>query len=381
VVVRILAFGTYQATSHPRISVLIEGLRSHGHQVAEANVPLGLSTAERVDMLGSAAGPLRLVGKLARSWIRLAGKTRRARGRNAPDALLIGYMGHFDVWLARVLFPRTTIVLDHLIYASTTAVDRGVGGGGLKQRVLRLLDRSAIRLADVVLLDTQEHLDLLPPGSAHKGLVVAVGAPGYWFVDRPADPAGEAAAGGAAAGGAADGPLRVVFFGLFTPLQGAVTIGEAIALLGDAPVEFTMIGSGQDLDAAKRAAAGGAPTTWVPWVDSAELPATVASFDVGLGIFGTTDKAQRVVPNKVYQCEAAGTAVITSDTEAQRRILADSADLVPAGDAAALAAAVRALADDRERLARRRADARAWADARFTPAAVTAPLDEVLRAR
>lgn len=369
---RILAFGTYQATSHPRISVLIEGLRAHGHQVAEANVPLGLSTAERVDMLGSAAGPLRLVGKLARSWIRLAGKTRRARGRNAPDALLIGYMGHFDVWLARLLFPRTTIVLDHLIYASTTAVDRGVGGGGLKQRVLRLLDRSAIRLADIVLLDTQEHLDLLPPGSAHKGLVVAVGAPGYWFVGRPADPAG---------GAAADVPLRVVFFGLFTPLQGAVTIGEAIALLGDAHVEFTMIGSGQDLGAAQRAAAGGAPTTWVPWVESAELPPTVASFDVGLGIFGTTDKAQRVVPNKVYQCEAAGTAVITSDTEAQRRILAASADLVPAGDAAALAAALRALAGDRERLARRRADARAWADAHFTPAAVTAPLDGVLRAR
>jgi len=345
--------------------VLIEGLREHGHDVVEANVPLGLSTAERVDMLGSALGPLRLVGKLARSWILLAGKTFRAHGRARPDALLIGYMGHFDVWLARLLFPRTTIVLDHLIYASTTAVDRGVGGGSVKQKLLRFLDRSAIRLADVVLLDTTEHLDLLPPGAAHKGLVVAVGAPGYWFVEGPADPA--------------SGPLKVVFFGLFTPLQGAVTIGEAIALLGDAPIEFTMIGSGQDHDRARAAAVGGAPTHWVPWVDSAELPATVASFDVGLGIFGTTDKAQRVVPNKVFQCAAAGVAVVTSDTDAQRRILGRSADLVPAGDARALAAALRALADDRARLASRRDDVRAWADAHFTPAAVTAPLDARLR--
>lgn len=364
---RILAFGTYQAKSHPRISVLIEGLREHGHRVAEANVPLGLSTAERVDMLGSAAGPLKLVGKLARSWFSLAGKSLRARGRNRPDALLIGYMGHFDVWLARLLFPRTTIVLDHLIYASTTAVDRGVGGGSLKQKLLRFLDDSAIRLADVVLLDTDEHRDLMPEASRHKGLVVAVGAPGYWFVDGAADPA--------------TGPLRVVFFGLFTPLQGAVTIGEAIGLLRGAPVEFTMIGSGQDLEASRAAAEGGAATTWVPWVDSAELPATVARFDVGLGIFGTTDKAQRVVPNKVFQCAAAGVAVVTSDTAVQRRILGASADLVPAGSATELAQALRALADDRERLAGRRADARAWADAHFTPAAVTAPLDALLRSR
>lgn len=347
--------------------MLIEGLREHGHDVAEANVPLGLSTAERVDMLGSASGPLKLVGKLARSWFRLAEKSLRARGRNRPDALLIGYMGHFDVWLARLLFPRTTIVLDHLIYASTTAVDRGVGGGSAKQKLLRFLDRSAIRLADVVLLDTVEHLDLMPEGTAHKGLVVAVGAPDFWFVDRPADPA--------------PGPLRVVFFGLFTPLQGAVTIGEAIRLLADAPVEFTMIGSGQDLEATRAAATGGAPTEWVPWVDSAALPAEVASFDVGLGIFGTTDKARRVVPNKVYQCEAAGVAVVTSDTEAQRRILGTSADLVPEGDAAALAEALRALASDRARLAERRHDARAWAEEHFTPKAVTAPLDELLRAR
>jgi glycosyltransferase involved in cell wall biosynthesis len=363
--VRILAFGTYQAKSHPRISVLIEGLREHGHQVAEANVPLGLSTAERVDMLGSAAGLPKLVGKLARSWAGLAGKSLRARGRNRPDALLIGYMGHFDVWLARLLFPRTTIVLDHLIYASTTALDRGVGGGSITQRLLRFLDRSAIRLADVVLLDTEEHLELMPAGTAHKGLVVAVGAPRTWFVDSPADPAHEA--------------LRVVFFGLFTPLQGAETIGEAIGLLSDADIEFTMIGSGQDLAATRSAAEGGAPTSWLPWVDAAELPGLVATFDVGLGIFGTTDKAQRVVPNKVYQCAAAGVAVVTSDTEAQRRILGGSADLVEAGSAEALAAALRALADDRARLAERRHDARSRADAHFTPAAVTEPLDALLR--
>jgi glycosyltransferase involved in cell wall biosynthesis len=371
---RILAFGTYQSTSHPRISVLIEGLRARGHEVVELNVPLGLSTAERVDMLGAASGPLKLAGKLARSWSRLAVRSSRFRGAAKPDAILIGYMGHFDVWLARLLFPRTPIVLDHLIYAATTAVDRGVGDTGVKQRLLRQIDARAIGIADVVVLDTEEHRELLPARALTKGVVVPVGAPAAWFE------AGSAAGDDAGAADPATGPLRVVFFGLFTPLQGTVTIGRAIRLLAGTAIEFTMIGSGQDLDAAREASVGGAVTEWIPWIDSTELPAVVARADVGLGIFGTTEKAQRVVPNKVYQCQAAGTAVVTSDTPAQRRLLGDSAILVPAGDPAALASSLQELADDRGLLARRRAESRDWAREHFSASAVVASLDERLRA-
>jgi len=73
-----------------------------------------------------------------------------------------------------------------------------------------------------------------------------------------------------------------------------------------------------------------------------------------LGIFGTTAKAQRVIPNKAFQALACGVPLITADTPAAAELLTDgdSAVLVPPGDPAALAAAVRSLADDDE-LARR----------------------------
>ena len=45
---------------------------------------------------------------------------------------------------------------------------------------------------------------------------------------------------------------------------------------------------------------------------AADLPALVAGHDVCLGIFGTGDKALRVVPNKVFQGAAAGCAIVTS---------------------------------------------------------------------
>jgi hypothetical protein len=49
--VRILAFGTYDTKSHPRVGVILDGLRTYGDNVTEANAPLGFSTAQRVDFM------------------------------------------------------------------------------------------------------------------------------------------------------------------------------------------------------------------------------------------------------------------------------------------------------------------------------------------
>ena len=97
------------------------------------------------------------------------------------------------------------------------------------------------------------------------------------------------------------------------------------------------------------------------------LPDEVASHHVCLGIFGTTAKAQRVVPNKVLQGAAAGCAILTSDTAAQRDALGDGAVYVPAGSPGALAEELAALVTDRQRLDEQRQQARAIAASRLTP--------------
>jgi glycosyltransferase involved in cell wall biosynthesis len=384
---RILFFGTYDVKAHPRVGVLAEGLRAHGHEVAECNAPLGLDTASRVAIL---AQPWRLpvlVGRLASSWWTLVRGARRAA---APDAVVVGYMGHFDVRLARLLFRRRTIVLDHLIGASDTAKDRNLSGGGLKPKLLQAIDAGALKAADVIVLDTDEHLAALPDEHRARGVVVPVGAPDEWFAAAPQDAGGfEASPAADEAGSAPDAqpqpqpqpqPLSVAFFGLYTPLQGAPVIGEALAKLAGAPVRVTMIGHGQEFEATRAAAAGGCPAEWLEWVDSADLPALIARHDVCLGIFGTGPKALRVVPNKVFQGAAAGCAVVTSDTAPQRRALGDGALYVPPGDAAALAETLLRLAGDRAELAAARRRAHAAVRERFGCAAVVQPLVDRLGA-
>jgi glycosyltransferase involved in cell wall biosynthesis len=364
---RVLGFGTYDVERHPRIGILLDGLRERGHDVSEANVPLGISTADRIAMVNRPWLAYRLVLRLLRCWVQLSVAAIGARRRYPRvDAVVVGYLGQFDVLLARVLFPRTLIVLDQLVFGADTAADRGLGSaGGLRRRMLHALDTVAARAADLVVVDTAEHLELLPPKRRSAGVVVAVGAPASWL------------RAGARRTELVPGPLEVVFFGLFTPLQGAEVIGAALAGLADRPdIRVTMIGDGQQHDRARELAAANASVRWVDWVAAAELPDLVAAADVCLGIFGTGAKARRVVPNKVYQGAAVGAAIVTSDTAPQRRCLGAAARYVPAGDPDALAAALRQLADDRAEVARLGAVARALALESFTAGAVVSPLLE-----
>ena len=296
---RVLFFGTYDARLYPRIRVLQEGFAALGDEVVECNVPLGLDTAMRVRILRQPWLVPILVVRIAVAWARLWIRSRVLR---EVDLVVVGYMGHFDVHLARRLWPDVPVVLDHLISASDTALDRGARPG-LVIRLLERLDRAALEAADVPCVDTSGHLELIH-GEAHdRALVVPVGAAEEWFHPPDAHPGRR---------------LRVVFFGSFTPLQGTPVIGEAAGLLASEPSvrpHADRAGTGLRGDAAAAAAANES-VEWIDWVDPDELPEVVAAHDVCLGVFGTGPKALRVVPNKVFQGAAAGTAIVTSDTRA-----------------------------------------------------------------
>lgn len=349
---RVLFFGTYDASVYPRIAVLEEGFRAHGDEVVTCNEPLRLPTSLRVRMLHKPWLAYLLLWELVRCWSVLVWRARRI---GHADVIVVGYMGQFDVHLARLLWPRVPIVLDHLVPAAEAAVDRKCGSG-IVIRLLRLLDWAATRTADVVCVDTQEHLAL---AGRRGGVVAPVGAPDRWF----SAPQQHFAP-----------PLKVVFFGSFTPLQGAPVIAAAAKILDGTNISFTIVGRGQDWDASREAAAGAGNVTWVDWIEPEQLPLVVAEHDVCLGIFGTGTKALSVVPAKVFQGAAAGTAIVTSNSQPQREVLGAAAVFVTPGDAVALAQTLAALAGDRARVESLRRAAFEKATTSFRSSSVVEPL-------
>ncbi|HST25300.1 MAG TPA: glycosyltransferase [Gaiellaceae bacterium] len=319
---RVLYFGTYER-DYPRNAQVISCLRRAGVEVRERHEPVwdGRRDSWR-------AGP--------RDALRLA--LAEARLLRAPrerfDAVIVGYPGHLDLPAARRAARGAPVVFNPLVsLADSFVADRGrFRAGSPAARVLTAIDTRAMRSADLVVCDTQAHAEYL---AAAAGLdpgriaVCLVGAEERLF--RP--------------GWARHEPFTCFFVGKLIPLHGLETILTAARLTPEIP--FRVVGSGQ-LDSLLADAP--ANVEHVPWVEYELLPGEFHRAGCALGIFGTSDKAARVIPNKAFQALACGTPLVTADTPAARELLVDggSALLVPPGDAEALATAVRRLATDPE---------------------------------
>ena len=353
---RVRLFGTYDKNVHTRIEVVRRGLIEAGAEVEEVNRPVRFSTARRV---AASERPWKLLGWGGRTllaWLSLgAAAIRGVR----PDVVVVGYLGHFDVLLARVLHPRATIVLDYLASIERMLIDRRLDRRGVRA-LARILDSLAMRTSDIVMVDTAEAASR-EHGRARKIVTVPVGASPEWFA-RPTS---------------RSGPLRVIYFGVYTPLHGAETIGRSISMLADADVEFTMIGTGQEHELVKDHVGLDPHVTWIDWLDLDQLREAVGQSDVCLGIFGTTPKALEVVPTKAYQGAASGALVVTSRTRSQEATLGDAAIYVSPGDPEDLARVLRTLSTDSAILALRQRS-HDWASSHYAPRQVVQPLLDAL---
>jgi glycosyltransferase involved in cell wall biosynthesis len=290
---------------------VISCLRRAGVEVAERHVSVWEGEEHKWR-----AGPMAAL-RLAAAEVRLL-----ARPQEPFDALVVGYPGHLDLPAARRAAGSRPIVFNPLVSVSDTLVGdrRRFRPGGLADRVLRAVDRHALRAADLVISDTAANAELFRKLGAGRVEVCFVGAEERIF--RPGW----------------DGGGAVLFVGKLIPLHGLETILAAARLAPD--LRFRIVGSGQ-LD---RLLADRPPNVaHVPWVEYERLAEELHRASCALGIFGTSTKAARVIPNKVFQALACGTPVSTADTPAARELLRDgeSALLVPPGDPEALIAAIR----------------------------------------
>jgi glycosyltransferase involved in cell wall biosynthesis len=294
---------------------VISCLRRAGVQVAERHVSVWEGREHKFGAgVGSAV-------RLAAAEVRL-----RRRPRGPFDAVIVGYPGHLDLGAARRVARGRPVVFNPLVSLSDTLVDdRGrFRPGSVAARALRAIDRRALRAADLVVSDTAANGELFASLGARRVEVCFVGAEEGVF--RP--------------GWAPGDEFTALFVGKLIPLHGLDTILAAARLAPE--IRFRVVGSGQLGSLLRDRPAN---VEHIPWVEYERLPEELHRATCALGIFGTSAKAARVIPNKAFQALACGTPLVTADTPAARELLHDgeNALLVPPGDPGALADALRRL--------------------------------------
>jgi len=301
----------------------------------------------------------------------------RLRGVAKPDLVWVPCFRQRDVMTARrwCAHHRVPLVFDPLIssYDKQVFERRKFTADSPQARRLLKKERTLFGAADRVVADTDGHADFftaqlgVAPGNA---FVVPVGAEESLFF--PED-------------GARPAPAvpEVLFYGSFLSLQGPQVIIEAARCYQGPPVRWCLLGSGPLRTACETAAHGLNNVSFEEWVPYDQLPARIRRADILLGIFGDSDKATRVIPNKAYQTLACGKPLITRTSPAYPPALQATSEggiaWVPPNNPAALAEAVATLVRAPARLPAMGHAARRSYDQYFSSRTIQARLDQLLQ--
>lgn len=241
--------------------------------------------------------------------------------RKKYDLMIVGYPGYQAMILAWFL-TRKPIIFNVFtsIYDSMVWDRKLVKPKSFKALYYWLLDWFSCRLADKILLDTQEHIDYfvktfhLDPQRFYRIFVSTDEDMLYPVSAEKKD----------------TDNFLVHFHGNFIPLQGVEYIIYAAKILENDKIKFNIIGRGQEYKKIMRLA-NDLKINNINFIDPIpyeKLREYMADSDVCLGIFGKTPKAQRVIPNKVYEAIACAKPIITGETPAIKELFTNQKNII-----------------------------------------------------
>ena len=233
--------------------------------------------------------------------------------KNKYDILIVGYSDSRTMVLFIKLISGKKIVWDafYSLYDSWVFDRKLVPPKSLKAGYYWFLDWFNCKLADLILLDTNIHIDYFSKTFGIKNskfIRVFVGTVDSMFYPKPVQKTSD--------------KFLVHFHGNFIPLQGVEYIIRAAGLLSNQDIQFQIIGQGQDYKRIKKIATelNLKNIIWIDRVAYEELSDYINKADICLGIFGETEKGKRVIPNKVYEAIAMSKPLISADTPAMREL-------------------------------------------------------------
>lgn len=175
-------------------------------------------------------------------------------------------------------------------------------------------------------------------------------------------------------------PLRILYHGAYLPLHGTETIVEAARLTQDQPLHWDFLGWGAYKASTEAKAAGIKNITFLEKVPYVDVPRVIQTADVVLGVFGTTEKASRVIGNKIYEAMACARPVINEFCTGFPPAAANCPAIrfIPPGDPKALADAALSFLREREKLPEYNRAARSFFEQELSMSVIKDQLREIL---
>ncbi len=252
----------------------------------------------------------------SRFFIRTFKLLRKLLSLKEFDAIIVGYPGNLDVFSAKIIskLRKKPLIFDAFISVYDALVNEWghAKRGSWKAGYCRFLDKYPCKLSDIVLLDTDQHIDYFCREfdiDKNKFRRIFIGANDNIFFPREKSKKKK--------------DFIVLYYGWTTPLHGLHHIVKAAILLEPyEDIKFIVIGVGRFFREIKDTYKEKSKNIiFKDLVPLNEVPRYIADADVCLGIFGDTEKVDKVVPNKAYEALAMKKPLITVDSPAVRGVL------------------------------------------------------------
>jgi glycosyltransferase involved in cell wall biosynthesis len=303
---KICLFGTY-FYNYARNSSIRDGLKALDAEVTEAYVE---TPPERMELPEdfTPVKSLRRVWRKIRASFALLGQYKKIRNSDIVIVLFPSHLVLPVAWILCRLFGKKLVFDTSISLYDTMINDRSMAGSGsFKASLLKLAETILLKLPDLLFTDTnlvREYIISEFGIPADKIFVVPLGANNRLYTPMEI---------------AVSSPVRVLFFGLYNPLQGAPVIVRAAQLLAANPnIQITMLGDGplkqQVVDFATENNLSN--VKFLPFMPEPELVKNIQDCDIMLGIFSNSRIASRVVANKVFAALACKKPLISAKSPA-----------------------------------------------------------------
>lgn len=227
--------------------------------------------------------------------------------------VIIGFMSQPLYPIVRLFWP--SIIINDFFFSiyDTLVHDKNlIKQNSITSKIVKWLDYLSLKGSDVIITDTNSHAiyynNYFNINEINKFRILPIGADDKIFLETEPHKINE--------------KLKIAFHGNFIPLQGTEVIVRAGYILqkNKVKVDIIMIGDGQTYSETVKLAKD-LKVKNIKFYGRRKLDQIMNIYEsvhVGLGIFGTSNKSLRVIPNKAYEVIAMKRLLISQDSTAMR---------------------------------------------------------------